>query len=224
MSVTDDVALGVDLLGRCIVIRLSINEIASLKVIDGHLDGEGSVGSEVLTIHRRLEFGTRHICRRSDDTHWSRVARARLDLLAICDGFVNGEAKVDKVIGRSERGNLASGGIFLSVALETCSENLRIESQRRLGVAVVSSASRIIVSIASRIIVSPVVSPGVVSPLVIGPLVVVPLSLVRGGSESLTGKEGDSDQSSESSRELHCVGCSENEKGMASQKLGGKDC
>jgi hypothetical protein len=51
---------------------------------------------------------------------------------------------------------------------------------------------------------------------------VIPFSVhLSGGGESLTRKEGnDNDQGGESSRELHCVGCSENEK--ASQKLGGK--
>ena len=63
--------------------------------------------------------------------------------------------------------------------------------------------------------------------IVIATIIVVPPSAfsvvhLSDGGESLTRKErNDNNQSGESSRELHCVGCSENEKGKASQKLSG---
>lgn len=129
MSVSNDVALSVDLLGRRIVVCCSINEIAGLKIVDRHFDVESRVGCNVLAIYRRREFRRRHIRRRSDDTHWRRVARARLGLQAICDGLISdGKAKIDEVVSGSEGGNLASRGRFLTVAREPFGDDAGIES------------------------------------------------------------------------------------------------
>lgn len=57
MSVADDVTLGVDLLGSSVIVGLGVDEVAGLKVVDRHLDGERGVGGDVLTVHRGHKFG-----------------------------------------------------------------------------------------------------------------------------------------------------------------------
>lgn len=102
MSVANDVTLGVDLLGGRIVVRFSIYEVPGLKVVDRHLNVESGVGLDILTVHRRHKLGRGHIRGRGDDTHWSGVTRAGLDLLAIRERLICGEAEIDKVVGRGE--------------------------------------------------------------------------------------------------------------------------
>jgi hypothetical protein len=100
--VANDVTLGVDLLGSRIVVRISIYEVPGFKVVNRHLNVESGVGLDILTVHRVYKLGRRHIRGRGDDTHRSGVTRTRLDLLAIRERLISGEAEIDKVVGRGE--------------------------------------------------------------------------------------------------------------------------
>lgn len=102
MSVADDVTLRVDLLGSRIVVCLSIYKVPGLKVVDRHLNVEGGIRLEVLTVHGRHKLGRGHVRGRCDDTHRRGVARTPLDLLTIREGLINGEAEIDKVVGRGK--------------------------------------------------------------------------------------------------------------------------
>lgn len=56
MCVSDDVALGVDLLGSGVVVRGRVDEVTGLEVRDGHGDGEVLVGGDRVEVLRVREF------------------------------------------------------------------------------------------------------------------------------------------------------------------------
>src|ERR1700683_1298008 len=85
MRVTDNLALGIKLLRRGKIVLLRVNEVTSLHVRNGHLDGKGLVRGDVLHIHRELELSRWHGGGRRDLTHRRRVARPCFDLLTVCD-------------------------------------------------------------------------------------------------------------------------------------------
>ena len=81
---------------------ISIYEVPRLKVVDRHLNGEGGVGLDILTIDGRHKLGRRHVRGGGYFTHRSGVTRTPLDLLAIGERLISGEAEIDKVVGRGE--------------------------------------------------------------------------------------------------------------------------
>lgn len=71
-------------------------------MVDRHLNVESGVGRDILTVDGRHKLGRGHVRGGGDDTHRSGITRTTLDLLAIREGLVNGEAEIDKVVGRGE--------------------------------------------------------------------------------------------------------------------------
>lgn len=69
-----DHALSVQLLGRSKVVRLSIDEVAGLEVLDSHGDGEGLVGGYGAHVGRERELRRGHEVNTGDDTDRSWVA------------------------------------------------------------------------------------------------------------------------------------------------------
>lgn len=124
-----DVAATADLLGRGEEVFIRVDEVAGVEVRDGHLDGERLVLLDDGAVGWEDELRRGHVRRRGDDTHGSRVARAGLNLLTVGDREVgDGQAKVNEVVGRGEGGDLAGSGYILTVVLEACGDNLRVES------------------------------------------------------------------------------------------------
>lgn len=107
MGVADDVALGVHLLRRRIIVCVRVDKVARLEVLDRHLDRELRVRFDGVQVGRRDEFGGGHVRAARDHAHRSRVARTAFDLLSVRDRLVDGEAEVDKVVVRGQRGDLA---------------------------------------------------------------------------------------------------------------------
>ncbi len=102
-----DHALSVQLLGRSEVVRLSIDEIAGLEILDSHGDGEGLVGGDSAHVGRERKLRRGHEVNTGDDTDWSRVARSTRDLLAVGDGEIrNGQTEIDEVVRRCKGCNL----------------------------------------------------------------------------------------------------------------------
>ena len=99
VRVTLDVASRVDLLRSREVVLLSVDEVTSLEVADGHLDCERSVRLDGAEVGRELELRRRHVRGGGDDAHGRGVARAGLDLLPVSDGQLDGSAEVDEVVG-----------------------------------------------------------------------------------------------------------------------------
>ena len=128
---SDDVSLSIHLLRCAVVVALSVDEVTRLNVVDRHLDRERLICGDRIVVLGEDELRGRHVRRCSNDTHWSRVARAGLDLLAVRDGLVDGQAEVDEVVRGCERGNLAVHGSFLAILRETASNDGRVESWRR---------------------------------------------------------------------------------------------
>ena len=69
VRVADDGALCIDLLGRGVVVGLSVHERAGLDVVDRHVDCEGLVGWDRTEVRWERELRGRHVRRRSDNTH-----------------------------------------------------------------------------------------------------------------------------------------------------------
>ena len=130
MSVANDVALAVDLLGSGVVIRRSVHEVAGLEVLYRHCDGERGVGSSnVLTVHRADELGRWDVRGGGNDPHRGGIARTRLDLLSVRDRQIwHGEAEIDKVVAGGEGCNLTGLLHCLAVLFKTGGNNSRIES------------------------------------------------------------------------------------------------
>lgn len=123
-----DISSGVgELRGREVVL-VRVHKEASLKVVDGHGDRESSVGRDDVAVLGVLELARGHIRLSGNDTHGRWVAGTSLDLLSIGDGQVgDGEAEVDEVVARGQRGNLSSGGLVLTVVLKTSGNDLGVE-------------------------------------------------------------------------------------------------
>ncbi len=103
VRVADDLALGVELLGRGEVVLVRIHEVTSLHVGDGHGNCERSVRGDGVTVCGNDEFCGGHVAHGRDGAHWRRVARASRDLLAVRDGLVgHGKAEVDEVVRRGQ--------------------------------------------------------------------------------------------------------------------------
>jgi hypothetical protein len=118
VRVADDLSLCVHLLGCGVVVGLRVDEVACLDVVERHLDRERLVGLDGPAVRREHELRGRHVRRRGDDTHRSRVAGTRLDLRAVRDGFVGRETEVDEVVSRREGGDLPVSGDLLTVECE----------------------------------------------------------------------------------------------------------
>lgn len=71
---TYDEALCVQLLRRGEVILLRVYEVASLEVLDRHLDGEGGVGRDLAVVGGEHELRRGHDCFGGDRAHGCRVA------------------------------------------------------------------------------------------------------------------------------------------------------
>lgn len=115
VRVADDLAGRVDLLGCGKVVLVRIHEVARLEVGDRHFDRECRVRSDDSSVRGELELGRRHLRLGGDDTHRRWVARAGNDLLAVGERQVRGGAEVDEVVGRCQRGDLASFWLVLTV-------------------------------------------------------------------------------------------------------------
>ena len=87
-----------------VVITIRVDEVARLEMRDGHGDGEIFVGGYGVPVLGVDEFGGRHVGCGCDHAHGSWVAGTRLDLEAVGDGFVDGEAEIDEVVFGGERG------------------------------------------------------------------------------------------------------------------------
>jgi len=98
--VSDNLPSVVQLL-RCTKVGIgSVGEGASLHSLRIHDNGELGVSLDITTIGREFELDRRHIIDTGNITHRCRIARATLNLLAICDGLT--DAEVDEVVGADE--------------------------------------------------------------------------------------------------------------------------
>jgi len=99
MGMAPDDTLAIQLLWCGEVVLLRVYEITSLKISDGHLDGEWGVGCNPSTVGWEHELRRGHNVHRGDDTHRGWVAGSSTDLLSISDRKVgNSKAKVDEVV------------------------------------------------------------------------------------------------------------------------------
>jgi hypothetical protein len=99
MLVTLDVLrVGVDLLGCGIVVLVRVGKETGLEVLLRELYGEALVGLDLASVDGEDELAGRHVCLGGDDAHGCGVARASLDLLAVCQGETLVLAKVDEVV------------------------------------------------------------------------------------------------------------------------------
>ena len=128
MRVADDVALIVDELRRRVVVLLRVDKAARLEVCERHLDRELLVGLDGAQVGRVDEFGRGHVGAARDHAHRRRVARAVLDLLSVRERLVDGEAEVDEVVVRGQRGDLARFGVVLPVVFEALGGHAGIQS------------------------------------------------------------------------------------------------
>lgn len=74
VRVSFDHALSVQLLWRSKVVRLSINKVARLEILDSHGDSEGLVGGDGAQVGRERKLRRGHEVNTGDDTNGSWVA------------------------------------------------------------------------------------------------------------------------------------------------------
>ena len=128
VRVAGDVAIGRDGLRGCKEVLGRVHERARVQVLDRHLDGEVLVRGDCLAVLGEHELRRGHVRLSGDDTHWCGVAGAGGDLLAVRDREVrDGRAKVDEVVRRRERGDLAGLGLVLTVVREALGDDRGVE-------------------------------------------------------------------------------------------------
>ena len=98
VGVTDDVVLVVQLLRRPEIVRVWINKISRVEMLDRHLDLERHVRLHRVQVGGSDELRRGHVGKRGDDTHRGRIAGTPFELLAVGYGQVDGQAKVDEVV------------------------------------------------------------------------------------------------------------------------------
>lgn len=123
---TDENLLVVELLRRHVVCLLCICENTSLQVAQEHLDRECLVGRNGLEVGWVLELALGHVGLWDNVTHWDRIARARCDLLTVCDCLPG--AVVDKVVRACQRGDLTSLWSGLTILFKTGFDEIREKS------------------------------------------------------------------------------------------------
>ena len=127
---TLDLALPVQLLWRRKVIGVWVDEEAGLHSLDRKLDIDVRVGRDRIEISGADEFSRGDVRRRRDHTHRRGIARSACDLLAVRDGRIGDrQAKVDEVVGRSQRGDLSCLATLtsLTVARKTLRNDSRVK-------------------------------------------------------------------------------------------------
>jgi len=102
VSVTEDDASIVELSWSGVVVELGVREEAEVHVLNLHLDGEGFIHLESTEVLGEEELGAGEVRLWNDAAHRNDVARAGTDLLAIGQGNVLGQAKIDEVVLRSQ--------------------------------------------------------------------------------------------------------------------------
>lgn len=103
MRVTNQRARLINLGGSRVVVVVRVDEVTGPEVLNLHLDGESSVGSDGTKVGREDEDRGWQSIGGEDATHGDRVAASGLDLLTICDGNVLGQAEVHAKAGNSGR-------------------------------------------------------------------------------------------------------------------------
>lgn len=115
MRVTKNLTTTIKLLWSGEIVGLGVDEVTSHEVSDVHPDRELLVGRNSATVGRERKLRRRHVIDGRNGTDGRRVAGTALDLLAIGDGKVNGQAEVDEIVRRSEGSNLACRQPIISV-------------------------------------------------------------------------------------------------------------
>lgn len=134
--VSDDLASIVQLLRGSIVGVGSVGEGTGLHSPDVHDDGEWGVRLDIAAVGRELELHGRHVVDAGNITHRGGVARASLNLLAVCDGLADTES--DEVVG-ADQGVGFTGCLTLTINILN---NGRVQGEGGLRVASVTTVGR----------------------------------------------------------------------------------
>jgi len=135
VSVTDDDTLCVELLRSHVIRLVCIRENTSLHIVQGHLNRECLIGRNLGEVLGENELAIGLVGLWDNIAHRDRVARARGDLLSVGDRL--SRAEVDKVVRARQGGDLTGFLNGLTILFETCFDEIRGESQRRVRVIVV---------------------------------------------------------------------------------------
>jgi hypothetical protein len=176
--VSDNLPSVVQLL-RCGVVGVGgVGKGTGLHSVYVHDDGEWCVWLDVTTVKRELKLHGRHVVDAWNITHRCGVARATLNLLAICNGLAN--AETDEVVGADE-------GVRFAIGLALPDDGLndrRVQSEGGLWVAtcpitsvVTTIVARVGTSVVARIVTSVVarIVTAVVAGLVVVTAIVAPI-------------------------------------------------
>ena len=152
VSVTKDDVGVVELSWSGVVVELGVREEAELysevasvgrttpryhavtycHVLNLHLDGEGLIRLESAEVLGENELAAGEVRLWNDTAHRDDVARAGTDLLAVGQGNVLGQAKVDEVVLGGQGRNLTRNRDLLSVEGKAGLDDTGIEGQRFL--------------------------------------------------------------------------------------------
>jgi hypothetical protein len=142
VGVANDKSLGRQLLGGSKVVRLGINEITRLKFAHGQCDIKRRVLVKNAVVLGENKLGRRHVGRGGDEADRRGIARPGLDLLPVRDGnSLGGQAEVDEVVRRSERGDLAGRWLVLAVVGKTLRDHAWVKREGGLRVSVAGGTS-----------------------------------------------------------------------------------
>jgi len=139
--VADNLPSVVQLLRCSKVRRLSVGEFTGLHPLRVQDNGERGVGVNVTTVRRELKFAGGHVVNARNITHRRRVARAALDLQAICEGLADTE--IDEVV-RADEGVCLTWPRTGTIDLLN---NRGVQSKGGLGVPVVITAILVVGSV-----------------------------------------------------------------------------
>lgn len=123
VRVTKNLTSTIKLLRSSEIVGLGIDEVTSDEVPDVHPDGERLVRRDSATVSRERKLPRRHVIDRRNGADRSRVAGTTLDLLAIGDGEVNGQAEIDEVVRRGEGSNLTWKWMMVGGRWLECAQN-----------------------------------------------------------------------------------------------------
>jgi len=132
MRVTDNSAAAIDLARSSVVVGCGGYKVTSDHVANSHSDVERLVSGDGTKVRGESEFGRGEDGVGDDTAHDGRVAGPSDGLKTVCKGGLLGGAEVDEVVGRCQRGNLASLGNCLTILRKTRLDLGLVEVERGL--------------------------------------------------------------------------------------------
>jgi len=156
VSVADDLALTVDILGRVVVGDVGVGEGAGLKVVDLDRDLERLLSRDGVAVLGVGEDGRNHLVCGGDVTHGHGITRSATGLETVGNGLAL--AEVDEVVVGGSRGSLARISVLQAVVGSVLGNDARVQAEIVVVVATVVIVVVVVATIVSTVVLAAIVA------------------------------------------------------------------